>query len=299
MTRATRATRALRAARPLAIFALLISAAFSAAPARADETGEAARRTAEVARLNDEGMALYRARDYRRAIERFLHAQVLDQDPNLLFNIARCYQMLGERAAAIEKYEAFLAKPDADPQGKRRATDAIREMREARAPAPSAAAPERPAASPELVEDPGARDAGGNKTAAAPGDESSFWNARVVTLGLGMLVGGAGGAIYLLGVSDHNKVTASAGYGMPGQIDPLTGAQAQALVSSGNTKKLVGEIALGAGGALLVTSAILAIARAHAAPDVSPTENGSSLSLRVAPPLSAAAGGGVVLEGRF
>src|SRR5450755_434243 len=78
-------------------------------------------------------MTLFRAADYRHALERFLQAATIDQDSNLLFNIARCYEMLGDRDAAIEKYEAFLAKPDADSQGKVRANEAIRALRDANA----------------------------------------------------------------------------------------------------------------------------------------------------------------------
>jgi tetratricopeptide (TPR) repeat protein len=266
-----------------------------------DAATEAASRAAEVAKLNEDGMNLYRARDYRHAIEKFLHAQALDQDPNLLYNIARCYEMLGERGAAIEKYEAFLAKPDADPQGKRRAQEAIRNLRQASHEAPAqpasttaAAASAGPAASPATAAAPGTTLE--RKPSETTPEEASFWNARVVTLGMGVLVTAAGAAVYMLGVSDHSKVTSSVGYGTPGQIDPLTEAEAHRLVDSGNTKKLIGEITMGAGGALLITSAILALV--HASEDGSPSEtsNTSPVTLRLAPTRT---GGGVILEGRF
>jgi tetratricopeptide (TPR) repeat protein len=91
---------------------------------------------AEAAKFSEEGVALYKARDYRHAAEKFLQAYPLNQDPNLLFNIARCYEALGDTEAAIEKYEAFVATPDADPQGKRRAGEAVRALRLAK-PAPT------------------------------------------------------------------------------------------------------------------------------------------------------------------
>jgi hypothetical protein len=283
--------------------ALVFAGMISSGRALADDAAaEAAARAAEVSKLNEEGMNLYRARDYRHAIEKFLHAQALDQDPNLLYNIARCYEMLGERGAAIEKYEAFLAKPDADAQGKRRAQEAIRNLRQAAREAPppptatgGTATASAAAASPAVGAGPGA----GIERTSSPGpapEESSFWNARVVTLGVGVLVTAAGGAVYMLGVSDHSKVTSSAGYGTPGQIDPLTEAEAHRLVDSGNTKKLIGEITMGAGGALLVTSAILALV--HGSDEGSPSETGnaSPVTLRVAPTRT---GGGLILEGRF
>src|SRR4029077_7056180 len=127
-------TRPRSSARRLVTAAVVALGLLASRRALADDTAAAAAasRAAEVAKLNEDGMALYRARDYRHAVEKFLHAEALDQDPNLLYNIARCYEMLGERAAAIEKSEAFLAKPDAAPQGKRRAWDAIRALRQAK-----------------------------------------------------------------------------------------------------------------------------------------------------------------------
>lgn len=288
-------TRARASTRRMLTTALVAATLLTGRRALADDgvPADAADRAAEVAKLNDEGMSLYRARDYRHAVEKFLHAEALDQDPNLLYNIARCYEMLGERGAAIEKYEAFMAKPDADPQGKRRAADAVKALRQA-PEEQSAALPAAPAAVPPSAAAVGSKDpAPAGPRAAAPAPES-FWSARVITLGAGVLVSAAGAAAYMMGVSDHNKVTGSAGYGVAGQVDPLTEAEAHRLVNSGNSKKLVGELTLGVGGALLVTSAILF--GVHAARDGVPTREGRTLSLMVSPTPT---GGGLLLEGRF
>lgn len=74
--------------------------------------------------LVDEGMVLYKAHKYRPALEKFLQAYAIERDPNLLFNIARCYEAQGENAAAIEKYDEYLADPSIDDQGKERAEKA-------------------------------------------------------------------------------------------------------------------------------------------------------------------------------
>src|SRR4051794_21842835 len=95
-----------------------------------ETTADAQPSAASAAKLSEEGFNLYRARDYRRAAERFLQAYTLGQDSNLLFNIARCYEALGDPEGAIEKYEEFLSTPDADVQGKRRATQTIRDLRQ-------------------------------------------------------------------------------------------------------------------------------------------------------------------------
>jgi hypothetical protein len=248
-----------------------------------------------VAKLTNEGMTLFRAADYRHALERFLQAATIDQDSNLLFNIARCYEMLGDRDAAIEKYEAFLAKPDADSQGKVRANEAIRMLRDAKArSAAAAAAPPvvAPQAAPPFAI---GRNLDAGSGGVNPGDDGGrpLLTAAVVTLSAGVLVTAAGVIAMALGSADHDKVTNSAGYGNPMQVDPLTQTQAQALVDSGNSKQLAGEIAIGVGGALLVTSAVLFVVRSgHGGPD----KETRSVAFQFAPSTS---GARVLLEGRF
>ena len=136
---------ALHANRLISI-AVLSLTVLAASRARADEPAAPADAATAIAKLNDEGIALYKARDYRHAVEKFLQAYSLDGDPNLLFNIARCYEGLGDRASAIEKYEAFMAKPDADPQGNRRAAEAIRALRKQASAANETGAAASPAA---------------------------------------------------------------------------------------------------------------------------------------------------------
>src|SRR5688572_2447927 len=97
---------------------LAIAGAPSAAWAVETKSSAAPATGSNVAQLNEEGAALYAARDYRRAIEKFIQAYAVDTDPNLLFNIARCYEELGDVDAAIEKYETFLKTPGADTRGR-------------------------------------------------------------------------------------------------------------------------------------------------------------------------------------
>jgi hypothetical protein len=268
--------------------------------ARADEpvasgtsgTNDAGASAATVFRLTNEGTTLFQGGDYRHALERFLQAAAIDQDSNLLFNIARCYEMLGDRDAAIEKYEAFLAKPDADTQGKRRASDAIRTLREAKAG--SAAATHSGAAMTQSAAPAGSDrplDAQAGGVPARDDGRKSFFVAAMITLGAGVLVTASGVIAYALGASDHSKVTNSAGYGNPTMADPLTEAQAQKLVDSGNTKELIGGIAMGVGAALLATSVVLFVVR----PSGSGEKTGA-YALHLAPSPS---GGQFLFEGRF
>jgi hypothetical protein len=68
-----------------------------------------------------------------------------------------------------------------------------------------------------------------------------------------------GTTFYLLGASDHSKVTDARGYGDPDAVAAMTRRQADDLVSSGDTKKLVGGISFGLAGALAATYVVLLV----------------------------------------
>jgi tetratricopeptide (TPR) repeat protein len=231
-----------------------------------------------VAQLNEEGTAFYQQRDYRHAIERFIQAFAIDPDPNLLFNIARSYERLGELDAAIEKYEQFLNTPGADASGRSRAQESLRQLRESKQGA--SAAPEAEAgganeAAPlEAAPPPGADD-------GEPGGPSALpW----VVLGGGIAFTTVGVSLYLLGASDHNKVTDARGFGQDDAVVPMTRSEAQDLVSSGDTKKLLGGIGLGLGGALLTTYVVMLATGSsggehEVAFGVAPAAGGANMSL--------------------
>jgi tetratricopeptide (TPR) repeat protein len=190
---------------------------------------------ARVEQLNDQGSALYAAGDYRRAVEHFIEAYAVDQDPNLLFNIASCYEGLGDVDAALEKYRAFLNAPDADPDGRPRAERAIARLSEAASPTPEPPLPPPSAPAPPA-------------SAVEPGPPS--W-AAWVGLGGGAALGVTGATLYLLGAADHADVTNTSGYGDAEAVVAMTRAEADDLVHSGNVKKSIGVGVAAAGGALL------------------------------------------------
>ncbi|HKO93509.1 MAG TPA: tetratricopeptide repeat protein [Polyangiaceae bacterium] len=251
-----------------------------ARPASAGETrsgGASATNSTNVAQLNEEGASLYAARDYRRAIEKFIQAYAVDSDPNLLFNIARCYEELGEVDAAIEKYEAFLKTPGADTRGKQRARESLQALRESgsqpsgAAAAPSASGPAQPGAD--------------SSPPAAKGPNYWPWAA----LGGSLVFGAVGTTFYVLGVSDHNQVTSAGGYGDPNAISDMTRSEAEELVSSGDTKKLIGGISLGVAGALAATYVVLLVTG-----DDSKASEQPSLAFDLSPH-----GSSVMLQGSF
>jgi tetratricopeptide (TPR) repeat protein len=236
-----------------------------------------------VAQLNEEGAALYAARDYRRAIEKFIQAYAIDADPNLLFNIARCYEELGEVEAAIEKYETFLKTPGADTRGRQRASESLAALREVQSSAASVA----PAAFPKAALAPDAA------TPAAPESAESAPNAVLpwlVLSGAGVFAV-VGTTFYLLGASDHAQVTDARGYGDANAVADMTRRQADDWVSSGNSKKLIGGISFGLAGALAATYVVLLVngddespAQTDAGPSLGwslvPARGGASVSAR-------------------
>jgi hypothetical protein len=237
---------------------------------------------ASVAQLNEEGAAFYAARDYRHAIEKFIQAYAVDGDPNLLFNIARCYEELGETDAAIEKYETFLKTPGADARGRQRAQQSLtslRQMRDAGKKGDTAKSAE-PAAEKSL-------DSNAVPAAPAPPERASPNVLPWVLLGGAITSAAVGTTFYLLGVSDHHEVTNSPGYGDPTTVASMTQKQAEDLVHSGNTKKLIGGIGLGLGGALAATYVIVMVSSGHGGSAEQP-----SLALGLSP-------GNLTLAGRF
>jgi hypothetical protein len=260
--------------------ALGLAALVSAGSSRADEhDGPGTPGTnPTVVQLNAEGSRFYKARDYRRAVEKFIQAYAIDRDPNLLFNVARCYEKLGDNAAAIEKYEEFLTSPGADAQGRQRAEESLAALRKLEEKADTQQPTTLPAPEPAPASTP------------APAPESTSHSGTGIVpwlaLGTGVASAGFGAILYALGTSDHDTVTNADGYDDPTAVDVMTESEAQSLVDSGNTKKLVGGIGLGVGGALIATSIVMFVtgvgsgASESVAVGVAPTPHGGAFSFQ-------------------
>jgi hypothetical protein len=274
-------------------FALLTIAALVLAPAAAraadNRASPAPANASSVAQLNEEGAALYAARDYRRAIEKFIQAYAIDSDPNLLFNIARCYEELGETDAAIEKYETFLKTPGADTRGRQRARESVAALREAKnTPARAAGTPpeaQKSATTAEPVAAPAPE---------RPSDDQQSSALPWVVLGGSAAFALVGTTSYLMGASDHAKVTDTTGYADPSSVAEMTRKQADDLVRSGDTKKLIGGISFGLAGALAATYVVLLVsADDESSPEPAP---GPALGFSLEP---SRAGASVLVQGSF
>jgi tetratricopeptide (TPR) repeat protein len=264
---------------------LLGGPALAAGDARS-ASASAPREAGAVAELNEQGAAFYAARDYRHAIEKFIQAYAVDSDPNLLFNIARCYEELGEVDAAIEKYETFVSTPGADAKGRQRASESLSALRQSkltpRTPTPVVSQGQPAVGQPS----PG--------SAAVPADSGSGGTALMpwLTLGGGVVFAAAGATFYVMGAGDHSEVEDANGYGDPNGVSTMTRQQASDLVSAGDTKKLIGGIGMGVGGALLATYVVMLLTGDLASDRAAEQNIGFSLS-------PADGGGSAILYGSF
>jgi tetratricopeptide (TPR) repeat protein len=84
------------------------------------------------------GEAYYQAGEYQKALDAYEEAATLVDAPELLFNMAQCYRLLGQKEEALESYRRFLAEVPNTPyrkeiEGRIRLLEAT--------PPPSASAP--------------------------------------------------------------------------------------------------------------------------------------------------------------
>jgi tetratricopeptide (TPR) repeat protein len=204
---------------------------------------EPADRAARVEALYAEGSALYRERKYRAAIERFRQAFALYPDPNLLYNIARSHEALGELQAAITGYRQCLEDGRADESLRLKARERLTALEETHARVRLTPADPRGAGT--VVDDSGAH----LSRLLGPG--------KWILGGTGLALLVAGAVAYGLGAADHGKVTNPEVNGSG--IGQLTRQEALDLRDSGQLKKNVG-LGIGAVGVgALVGAAVLLV----------------------------------------
>ncbi len=101
-----------------ALLCAAIAALAAPRPARADDLADEAELHFEIAAEK------YKAGDFRGALEHFLASNRLVANRNVVFNIARSYEQLGQNADAYRYYNQALAG-EPDPDARKRIGDAI------------------------------------------------------------------------------------------------------------------------------------------------------------------------------
>ncbi len=88
--------------RPFQLILLLALAALAWRPAHAESDKQVAQRAYA------EGKRLYDVGEYPRALAAFKRAYLAYEEPSLLFNMAQCYRLIGDKHEAIQSYKSYL-----------------------------------------------------------------------------------------------------------------------------------------------------------------------------------------------
>jgi len=81
---------------------------------------------AQADALSDDAVQKFYNKEYEAAIDLFLQAYELDEQPNYLFNIGRVYEESGDLAKAVEFYERFVSSPGVDLDARQNATERLK-----------------------------------------------------------------------------------------------------------------------------------------------------------------------------
>ncbi len=248
----------------MAVAALLLFSTVQSNVAFGDDTENGGNDAVE--QLSIEGAELFQAGQYLKALEKYKEAYAIDKIPNLIYNMARCYEELGEIDKAKDHLTQFLSEPDTSAQDRQTAVNRLKALEERQRQ--SEVAPEREtdaADKPDLSDDKDASAANApdipdttDGTAASNEDsDSPIWPVmQWTTLTLGTAAVAGGTVLFFLGNTDHQAVE-DAQKDDPVPPDTITRAEAKGLIEDGDKKKLFGYIAWGAGGALLLVSGAL------------------------------------------
>jgi tetratricopeptide (TPR) repeat protein len=268
----------------------------------------------------EQGKAYYRTGAYDLAIQEFLEGYKLDPRPGVLFNIARGYEELKDRAKAIEFYKKYLdlgAQATAAVEARARVAGLERAIKEedekkqaeaaererqrqlalnpppppvATVPGTTAATATPPAALPATASAGAGPEASVSTTAAPPESPELAGQlklAGIITGGAGVLLAGAGGFFVWRGSSLKDEIQSEIDRTMT-WTDALNGKDAD--MKSSNTYALIGFIA---GGAAIAGGAVLY----YLGWSKTPHEGGSTAML--SPVFGPGGTSGLAVTGRF
>ncbi len=219
------------------------------------------------------GAAYYERANYKMALSEFQRAYKLEAAPELLYNMGRCHEGLGQLERAIARFEAFIA---AKPAAKNRPTveARVKNLRAQLAERPPAPAKPKPAPA-KADAKPGPEP----KPAPVPlqADRSGGWGAMKVagwtTLGAGAAVMVVGGV--LGGLASDRTAEYEDGYARHMEY-----SEAKDILDQAEGFETGMFVCLGIGGAAAVAGAVLLIldSQAEEAPAIA--------GLRLRPTLS-------------
>ena len=220
------------------------------------------------------GTQLYNEAKFSEALAAFQEAATLFASPDFQFNIAKCYERLGDFEEAVRHYEIYLRTTD-DPSDRAVIEASIADLKRRIADGELEPPPE---VAPEPSKPPG--------------------RALIITggalLGVGVGVGVAGGLAFGLMVSRDNTTLGGV---LDGNPDKLTFAEAKTLADRARGNQTLEVVMVSVGGAVAITGvALLAVGLKQKKSGSAPQT--TAASLRVAPTWSSTSAG-LVLGGSF
>lgn len=200
----------------------------------------------KVEQLSTQARERYGAGDFAGAIALFEQAYALEPVPNLLYNIAKCYEKMQDWKKAIEYYEKFVVSPDVASDVRQSAMTRSKELREIVAAEDKLKEPKDP-------KDPKDGKEVGDKTPPPPAEPDRTVSYVVMGVGGALVLGG--GVMGLLASGEQSAFE-----------DATTAADKRAARDSGENLALGADVLYGVGAAALITGVILFITAEPEAP---------------------------------
>lgn len=239
--------------------------------------GFADEKTEKVEELSSAGAQAYRSGDFEKAIELFQKAYDLQPVPNLLFNIAKCYEKIENWDKAVENYEKFVVAPDVESEARQQAMDRIDALNKVVAAEKERKRQEELAAQEQQRQQEQQQQ---QQQQPPPEEPSADYTWAYVTLGTGIALLAGGGVFGLMASSQEGAFKTS------DDVDVKRDAR-----SKGRTFALVADSMMGAGAVATIIGIVLF---ATASPEEPAAEGSASLTGWIVPD-----GGGVGLTWTF
>lgn len=208
--------------------------------AEGEDGGEGEGLSADAERAREayvRGTQLYQDADFEAALEAFQEAATYYASPDFQFNIARCYERLGNYEEAIRHYEIYLRTSE-DSMDRAVVEASIEDLRE------------------RIAEREAAEQAEAERLAAEAERKPSkpLILSGAALLGVGAAVGLGGGIGFGVMVARDNAALGDVANGNP---EGLSFAEAETLADQARANQTLELAMIGAGSALAITGAVL------------------------------------------
>ncbi len=197
----------------------------------------------EVERLSAEGVTAYKAKNYTQAVSLFKQALAIQPVSNLLYNIARACELMGDDRKAAHYYTKFIRSPDVAETAREKARTRIRDV-EVRLAALG------PASSPDTNS---GRNPGGSRSVVLGGAEQGGDNGLSSVVGWVSLSGG------LVALVTSSVLAARVGEEMDSFSSAVDLEQKRGYQSNAEAFTLAADIGFGVGTMLLGTGITLVV----------------------------------------